>query len=77
MRHGLSNEMLAELTEEQIAKATALLASSESEGQRRMTALHGGRVDKLEIYRNLWAGVGLVRGVPAPRWSAATGKSPV
>ena len=58
----VANEMLAELTEEQIAKATALLASSESEGQRRMTALHGGRVDKLEIYRNLWAGVGLVRG---------------
>ncbi|PQM46444.1 Methanesulfonate monooxygenase [Mycobacterium talmoniae] len=27
-----------------------------------MTALHGGRVDKLEIYPNLWAGVGLVRG---------------
>jgi len=27
-----------------------------------MTALHGGQVDKLEIYPNLWAGVGLVRG---------------
>ena len=27
-----------------------------------MTALHGGRIDKLEIYPNLWAGVGLVRG---------------
>ena len=52
----------AELTPEQIAKATALHAKSESEGQRRMTALHGGRVDQLEIYPNLWAGVGLVRG---------------
>ena len=58
----VANELLAELSEEQIAKATAQLASSESEGQRRMTALHGGRVDKLEIYPNLWAGVGLVRG---------------
>ena len=58
----VANEMLAELTDEQIAKATALHASSESEGQRRMTALHGGQVDKLEIYPNLWAGVGLVRG---------------
>jgi alkanesulfonate monooxygenase len=58
----VANELLADLTEEQIAKATAQLASSESEGQRRMTALHGGRVDKLEIYPNLWAGVGLVRG---------------
>ena len=57
-----ADELLAQLTDEQIAKATALHASSESEGQRRMTALHGGRVDKLEIYPNLWAGVGLVRG---------------
>jgi alkanesulfonate monooxygenase len=58
----VANEMLADLTEEQIAKATALHAKSASEGQRRMTELHGGRVDKLEIYPNLWAGVGLVRG---------------
>jgi alkanesulfonate monooxygenase len=58
----VANEMLAGLTEKEIAKATALHASSESEGQRRMTALHGGRVDQLEIYPNLWAGVGLVRG---------------
>ena len=58
----VANEMLAELTDEQIAKATAQHAKSESEGQRRMTALHGGRLDKLEIYPNLWAGVGLVRG---------------
>jgi alkanesulfonate monooxygenase len=58
----VANEMLADLTDEEITKATALHASSESEGQRRMTALHGGRVDKLEIYPNLWAGVGLIRG---------------
>ncbi|HTQ20497.1 LLM class flavin-dependent oxidoreductase [Mycobacterium sp.] len=58
----VANEMLAGLTAAEITKATALHASSESEGQRRMTALHGGRVDKLEIYPNLWAGVGLVRG---------------
>jgi alkanesulfonate monooxygenase len=58
----VAEELVRELTPEQIAKATALHARSESEGQRRMTALHGGRVDKLEIYPNLWAGVGLVRG---------------
>jgi alkanesulfonate monooxygenase len=58
----VANEMLADLTDQEITKATALHASSESEGQRRMTALHGGRVDKLEIYPNLWAGVGLIRG---------------
>ncbi|MFJ6649962.1 LLM class flavin-dependent oxidoreductase [Streptomyces sp. NPDC091290] len=38
------------------------LARSESEGQRRMLALHGGRADDLEIHPNLWAGIGLVRG---------------
>jgi alkanesulfonate monooxygenase len=34
----------------------------DSEGQRRMSAAHGGRRDQLEIAPNLWAGVGLVRG---------------
>ncbi|MFJ6213743.1 LLM class flavin-dependent oxidoreductase [Streptomyces sp. NPDC092296] len=38
------------------------LARSESEGQRRMLALHGGRRDRLEVSPNLWAGIGLVRG---------------
>ncbi|MFC8877177.1 LLM class flavin-dependent oxidoreductase [Streptomyces ardesiacus] len=38
------------------------LARSESEGQRRMLALHGGSRDALEIHPNLWAGIGLVRG---------------
>jgi alkanesulfonate monooxygenase len=38
------------------------LARSESEGQRRMLSLHGGRMDRLEVSPNLWAGVGLLRG---------------
>ncbi|MFE8948895.1 LLM class flavin-dependent oxidoreductase [Streptomyces sp. NPDC007856] len=39
------------------------LARSESQGQQRMLALHGGgRRDGLEIHPNLWAGIGLVRG---------------
>jgi alkanesulfonate monooxygenase len=59
---GVADELVAGLSDDQIAKQTALHASSQSEGQRRMTALHGGRVDQLEIYPNLWAGVGLVRG---------------
>jgi alkanesulfonate monooxygenase len=58
----VADELLSGLNPEQIAKQTALHARSESEGQRRMTALHGGRIDQLEIYPNLWAGVGLVRG---------------
>ena len=58
----VADDLVNELTEEQIAEATALRARSESEGQRRTTEFHGGRTDKLEIYPNLWAGVGLVRG---------------
>jgi alkanesulfonate monooxygenase len=50
-----------------IEKAQAALAASESVGQQRMRALHGGRssfasAHDLEITPNLWSGVGLVRG---------------
>jgi alkanesulfonate monooxygenase len=45
-----------------IERAQAIQRASQSEGQQRMTALHGGRTDALEISPNLWAGVGLVRG---------------
>ncbi|PJK18695.1 LLM class flavin-dependent oxidoreductase [Mycolicibacterium goodii] len=58
----VADDLVAGLDPEAIAKATALHSKSESEGQRRMTALHGGRIDRLEIHPNLWAGVGLVRG---------------
>ena len=58
----VADSLVRELSPDQIAEATALHSKSESEGQRRMTALHGGRIDDLEIYPNLWAGVGLVRG---------------
>jgi alkanesulfonate monooxygenase len=55
--------LLERVTDDMIAKVQAGLAVSESEGQQRMRALHnhGDRHD-LEIYPNLWAGVGLVRG---------------
>ena len=47
-------------------QAQSVFARMDSEGQRRMAALHAGgrkrtRAD-LEISPNLWAGVGLVRG---------------
>jgi alkanesulfonate monooxygenase len=45
-----------------VRAAQAGLATSESEGQRRMRALHGGSTANLVIGPNLWAGVGLVRG---------------
>ena len=55
-------ELISRLDEATIAKAQATFAKMDSEGQRRMSALHAGRRDKLEIAPNLWAGVGLVRG---------------
>jgi alkanesulfonate monooxygenase len=45
-----------------IETVQAGLARSESEGQQRMRALHGGSTANLEVAPNLWAGVGLVRG---------------
>ncbi|MFE9452810.1 LLM class flavin-dependent oxidoreductase [Streptomyces sp. NPDC006739] len=47
---------------ETVRSVQAGLTRSESEGQRRMLALHGGGRDGLEIHPNLWAGIGLVRG---------------
>jgi alkanesulfonate monooxygenase len=57
-----AERLLAGLSPEAIARAQAVQRASQSEGQRRMTELHGGRTDELEISPNLWAGVGLVRG---------------
>lgn len=57
-----ADRLLEGLGPEQIAKAQARQQAAQSEGQRRMTALHGGRTDQLEIAPNLWAGIGLVRG---------------
>jgi alkanesulfonate monooxygenase len=57
-----ADRLVAGMDPAQIARAQAIQASSQSEGQARMTALHGGRLDALEIAPNLWAGVGLVRG---------------
>ncbi|MGB3893594.1 MAG: LLM class flavin-dependent oxidoreductase [Mycolicibacter sinensis] len=57
-----ADRLLAGLRPEQIQRAQQIQQQSGSEGQRRMTALHGGRTDQLEVSPNLWAGVGLVRG---------------
>jgi alkanesulfonate monooxygenase len=57
-----ADRLLAGLDPAQIARAQEVQRSSQSEGQRRMVALHNGRTDNLEIAPNLWAGVGLVRG---------------
>jgi alkanesulfonate monooxygenase len=57
-----AQRLLDGLSDEQIARSQAIQQASQSEGQRRMTALHNGRRDSLEVSPNLWAGVGLVRG---------------
>ncbi len=57
-----AQRLLDGLSPAAIERAQAIQRASQSEGQRRMTALHGGRTDSLEISPNLWAGVGLVRG---------------
>lgn len=57
-----AERLLSGIDPADIDRVQRSLAESESEGQRRMRALHDGRADSLEIAPNLWAGVGLVRG---------------
>ena len=62
-----ANKLLSYLDPDEVAFAQKELARSESVGQQRMRALHegyrgSGSASDLEIYPNLWAGVGLVRG---------------
>ena len=55
--------LIGHLSDEVIAQAQQKLQrETDSEGQRRMNALHGGKRDRLVVSPNLWAGVGLVRG---------------
>jgi alkanesulfonate monooxygenase len=60
-----ADRLISRLDDETVARAQAVFSKMDSEGQRRMAALHAGkgrtRAD-LEVYPNLWAGVGLVRG---------------
>ncbi|MBL1103015.1 LLM class flavin-dependent oxidoreductase [Streptomyces sp. 5-8] len=70
-----AERLLAGFDAETVRQVQAGLARSESEGQQRMLALHGGgslpharlrsrggTPTGLEIHPNLWAGIGLVRG---------------
>jgi alkanesulfonate monooxygenase len=60
-----ADELISHLDDDIIAKAQKNFARMDSEGQRRMAALHGGKGrtrGELEVSPNLWAGVGLVRG---------------
>ncbi|MCT9930685.1 LLM class flavin-dependent oxidoreductase [Planotetraspora sp. A-T 1434] len=61
-----AGRLLERIDPKDIESARKILGRSESVGQQRMLALHegfrGGKARDLEIYPNLWAGVGLVRG---------------
>ena len=57
-----ADHLLGAISDEQIQRIQDGLRRSGSVGQQRMLELNGGSKDGLEIYPNLWAGVGLVRG---------------
>lgn len=61
-----AEELISRVDDETVVRAQAVFARMDSEGQRRMAALHAGGAKRsradLEISPNLWAGVGLVRG---------------
>jgi alkanesulfonate monooxygenase len=61
-----AESLISRVDDETVVRAQAAFARMDSEGQRRMAALHAGGARRsraeLEISPNLWAGVGLVRG---------------
>ncbi|WP_433222280.1 LLM class flavin-dependent oxidoreductase [Dactylosporangium sp. CS-047395] len=57
-----ADRLLQRIDQDRVAVVQGQFAQGESVGQQRMAALHGGRRDKLEVYPNVWAGYGLVRG---------------
>ncbi|MEJ1169324.1 FMNH2-dependent alkanesulfonate monooxygenase [Variovorax sp. CCNWLW235] len=61
-----ADELISRIDDDTVIRAQAAFARMDSEGQRRMAALHAGGAKRsradLEISPNLWAGVGLVRG---------------
>jgi alkanesulfonate monooxygenase len=57
-----AERLIGRVDDTSIAAAQRAFSQFDSEGQRRMASLHGGRRDRLLVSPNLWAGVGLVRG---------------
>ncbi len=57
-----ADQLISRLDDSAIAAAQRSFSRFDSEGQRRMSNLHQGRRDQLEVSPDLWAGVGLVRG---------------
>lgn len=57
-----ANNMLSGISKEAMDVAREDFMKTQSVGQRRQFELHKGDTSKLEIYPNVWAGIGLVRG---------------
>ena len=57
-----ADSLIEHLDDSAVEAAQVAFARFDSEGQRRMSALHGGHRYKLEVSPNLWGGVGVVRG---------------
>lgn len=57
-----ANRLIKYVDEDAIATAQKAYSRMDSEGQKRMSQLHNGKGEALEISPNLWAGIGLVRG---------------
>lgn len=57
-----ANDLIRYVDDATIAEAQKVYSRMDSVGQSRMTELHGGNRNALEVSPNLWSGVGLVRG---------------
>lgn len=57
----MARQLIEGMDPARIRQAQKRFQATESEGQRRMAALHGGSTDSLEVHPNVWAGYGLVR----------------
>jgi alkanesulfonate monooxygenase len=57
-----ANDLIKYVDDDLIAASHKALSRYDSVGQKRMSELHNGSKENLEISPNLWAGVGLVRG---------------
>ena len=58
----VADALLARMDPEAIEAAQRDFATTQSVGQARMAALHGGDPTRLVVYPNVWAGIGMVRG---------------
>jgi alkanesulfonate monooxygenase len=57
-----ADALVAGMSDDAIAAAQRDFVTTQSVGQQRMASLHQGGTTDLEVYPNVWAGIGLVRG---------------